>query len=822
MRMPSNLAALVAFFVFLAALGRPPVSFAQSPAPDRVVQAIDDASVSTVSGNIHPLAKPQFDRGKIDPSTPLPAITLRFNLTRNQQTDLETLLAAQQDRSSANYHRWLTPAEFGRRFGLSRSDADKVASWLERKGFNVGQIAPGRTSVSFSGTAAQVQAVFQTEIHRFVVDGERHYANVSEPVVPSAFAGVIAGFGSLNDFRPKPRGKRAKVAGKPNFTSNITGNHFLAPGDFATIYDLNPLYNIPQSPIDGTGQRIAIAGQSAINVSDIQAFRNAAGLAANDPVITPVPNLPAPGIVTGDVDEASLDIEWAGAVARNATIVYVYSTNVFDALSYAIQKNVAPVVSISYGNCEQNFTSAEVDALSMEAQQANAQGMTIVAAAGDSGAADCDTGTVSTRGLAIDLPGGLPYVTSAGGTQFNEGSGTYWLPAPAKGPDVISSAISYIPEIVWNNTAARNSLSATGGGASTLFAKPAWQAGTGVPTDGARDVPDISFNAAADHDGYLICSQGSCVNGFRDSQNNLNVFGGTSFGAPTFAGIVALINQTTNTTQGNVNSVLYPLAAHSAASFHDVTAGDNTVPFQPKTPDCSASPVSIGYAAGPGYDLATGLGSLDAFSLVTNWTSVSPVSGSATPPDFQLAFGMQAIAVTHGTCGTANVTVTPLNNFAGIPAFSCTVPSNLSGVICAVTPAANTSVGVPGDFTTPRELVGFAEWPLAVIAAVAALLLFGASRVLRPAVRKSGGKWNLIPGLTVLCLVAIAIGCSQSGGSSSGGSDTGGNTASNPVGPSYALTVDAPASTAAASGMITVTASLGGVSRTAQITLTVK
>jgi subtilase family serine protease len=820
-RATSVIAVSFALFLLLAALGWASFSFAQSPPADRVAQTIDDATVSIVRGNIHPLAKPQFDHGTVDASMPLPAVTLTFNLTRSQQADLETLLATQQDRSSPNYHRWLAPEEFGSRFGLSQSDLGKVVSWLERKGFTVLQIAPGRTSLSFSGTAEQVQSVFHIEIHRFVVDGQTHYANVDEPAVPSALAGVIAGFGSLNDFRPKPRGKKASVTAKPNFTSSISGNHFLAPGDFATIYDLNPLYNIAGAPINGAGQTLAIVGQSAINVSDVQAFRSAAGLAANDPVITPVPNLPVPGIVAGDVDEASLDIEWAGAVARNATIFYVYSTNVFAALSYAIQNNVAPVVSISYGNCEQNFSSAEINTLSSEAQQANAEGITIVAASGDSGAADCDTGaTVSTQGLAVDLPGSLPYVTAAGGTQFNEGSGAYWL--PANGQDVISSAISYIPEIVWNDTAARNSLTATGGGSSTLFAKPAWQAGTGVPDDGARDVPDISFNAAPDHDGYLICSQGNCVNGFRDSQNDLDVYGGTSFGAPTFAGIVALINQTTQTTQGNVNAVLYPLAAHSPASFHDITTGNNEVPFQPNTPDCSASPVSIGYAAATGYDLTTGLGSVDAFNLVTNWTSVSPSSGSATPPDFQLAFGTQAVAVTPGACGTANVTVTPLNNFAGIPAFSCSVPSSLPGVLCAVTPVADTSVGAPRDFTGPGDFMGFVEWPLAVIVFAAMLLLFGASKLPRLSWRINGEQRTLIPGLALVCLLAIVIGCSHTAESSSGGSGSGGNTASNPVGPTYALTVDAPASTAASSGVVTVTASIGGVSRNAQITVTVR
>ena len=168
-----------------------------------------------------------------------------------------------------------------------------------------------------------------------------------------------------------------------------------------------------------------------------------------------------------------------------------------------------------------------------------------------------------------------------------------------------------------------------------IFTKPPWQTGIGVPQDGVRDVPDISLNASPDHDASLVCARGNCVNGFRDVSsdpnlnNSLTVVGGTSMGAPTFAGIVALINQKMGSSQGNVNPTLYAMAASTPAAFHDITTGNNMVPCTAGSTDCPSSG-ELGYSATPGYDLASGLGSIDAFNLVTNWSS-SSTSNLAAP-----------------------------------------------------------------------------------------------------------------------------------------------------------------------------------------------
>ena len=610
-------------FTTLAALALLPLPL-QARGQDRIRQGIDEGRVSVLRGSVHPLAQPKYDQGRVNPATVLPRIVLTFNRTAVQQADLENLLREQQDPSSLNYHKWLTPEQYADRFGLSESDLSRVTDWLRSQGLNVVETARSRTYVAFSGSVGQLDSALHTEIHRYLVHGEEHFANSAEPALPAALAGVVQGFRGLHDFRPRPRG-----IARPRFTSDISGNHFLAPDDFATIYNLQPLYNMG---IDGTGQKIAVAGQTDIVMNDIQTFRSVSGLPPNTPQVILVPGSTDPGVVSGDVDEASLDLEWSGAVARNATLIYVNSNNgALDSVQYAIDQNLAPVLSVSYGDCEKNFSPSELNSAVAGTQQANAQGMTIVSASGDSGAADCDyRATIATHGLAVDVPASLPYVTGAGGTEFNEGSGTYWSTTNNSNN---GSALSYIPEVAWNDTATElasgGKIAAGGGGVSISFPKPIWQTGTGVPNDNARDVPDISLTASFDTDGYLICSQGSCVNGYRRADSFLNVVGGTSAGAPTFAGMVVLINQFTGSSQGNINPRLYQLAAISPDAFHDITSGNNMVPCQTGTANCPNGG-QIGYTAGPGYDQATGLGSPNAYNLVMEWVNValspSPIS----------------------------------------------------------------------------------------------------------------------------------------------------------------------------------------------------
>ena len=600
-----NYCSLVLSTIFLAANGLAQTS--------RITQPVNDAQRTVLAGNIHPKALAAAlagnDQGRVSPSLALHYITLTLAPSTNQQAGLQKLLIAQQTPGSPDYHRWLTPEEYGQRFGASDADIAKITQWLQQQGLSVVSVARGKGWIAASGTAAQVETAFQTEIHSYLADGETHYANASEPSVPAAFGSVVKGIRGLNDFRLKPRMRPA--ATKPNYTGEGNTN-YVAPGDFATIYDVTPLYS---AGINGTGQKIAIAGQIEVVLSDIQQFRSMFNLPANDPRMVLVPGSANPGSnsQSGDLAESDIDLEWSGAVARDASIIFVYSTDAFTSVQYAIDENLAPVLSVSYGDCELETSSSEVSALQQMAEQANAQGITWFAASGDDGAADCDDS--DNPGLAVDIPGSIPEVTSSGGTEFAEGTGTYWSPTDSS---TGGSALSYIPETTWNDSAEDDEPSASGGGKSVLFSKPSWQSGPGVPSDGARDVPDISLNTSDDHDPYVVYTSGS-----------LQLYGGTSFAAPTFAGMTVLLNQKLGSGGvGNINPKLYSLAQSNPGIFHDITTGNNivTVACSKRQPDCTAN--GVGYYAGAGYDLCTGIGSVDMYKLVTGWSGAS----TPTPP----------------------------------------------------------------------------------------------------------------------------------------------------------------------------------------------
>jgi uncharacterized repeat protein (TIGR01451 family) len=602
--------------------------------PSRIVTAIDDSRRVDLPGSAPFWRQPQYDRGVVAPSFPMRYLTLLMQPSTEQKASLAELLADQQDRSSPKYHRWLTPELYADSFGLNPVDMENVAAWLRAEGFIVNYQARGRNWIAFSGDAAQIQHTFHSEIHEYAIDGQKHFGSAGNQSVPSALAGIVAGIQGLDDLRPKPayaRGRSVRRAGgRPNFTDSY-GNHELAPGDIAAIYDLNPLY---ADGFNGTGQTVVVVGETDIYGSDIDNFRSSFNL-PYQPVQSPpcaIGSLcmilygPDPG-TTADLDEAEMGLELAGAVAWNASIYYVYSTNAFSSAQYAIDNDFGPVISMGSGGCEQ-ANVASLDSGRSLAQEANLLGVTWVAASGSGGAADCDwngssTAPLATQGLAVDFPASVPEVTAVGGTDLNEGGGAYWSSSNGASG---GSALSYVPEVSWNDTVYGTGLSSTlaagGGGVSIYYPTPAWQTGPGFPNDGFRDVPDISMAASWDHDGYLLC--------ILECPANYTVYGGTSAAAPVFAGILALLNQIQvdsgvqlQAGLGNINPTLYALYRSSPYAFHDVTTGSNVVPCQVGTPDCIAG--SFGYYAQPGYDQATGLGSIDGFNLALAWEIVPAV-----------------------------------------------------------------------------------------------------------------------------------------------------------------------------------------------------
>jgi hypothetical protein len=632
----------------------------------------DAAARVVLPDNVSPRARVADDLGLVAPDMELSGVTLRFSQTAAQSAALRQLLADQQNPQSSSFHQWLTPEQFGMRFGLSEADLASVSAWLQSQGLQVTSASRSRTFITVSGSAARVQAAFATPIHQVSLDGRIQFTNLTSPSLPASIAPVVGAITGLNDFRLRPH-SHAHTEPAPDFTSSVTGRHFIAPGDFYTIYDINPLLT---SSFDGSGVKIAVVGQTDLSLSDVAAFRSASGLPAKAPTVMLYG--PDPGNAgKDDTLEAHLDVEWAGAVAPNADIIFVNSKNVIgQSLTHAIEDNLAPIVTLSYGTCEANFGASNLVSFESLFQQANAQGQTILTAAGDSGATDCDYRVASaTKGLAVDYPSSSAYVTGLGGTMFNEGSGNYFNATQGA---YSGSAISYIPEVVWNESGAN--LTAGGGGASASFPKPTWQTGPGVPNDDARDVPDVALNSAAGHDGYLYCASGFCTNGYRDSAGNLQVVGGTSVAAPSFAGILALLEQKLGTRLGNANPTIYALAnsTYSSAVFHDITSGNNKSACTAGSIGCPSGG-SLGYDSNTGYDRASGWGSVDAFNLVNDWALVQPAGGGGVPipsADFSLIpISASAAAKSGSVANSVTLTLTALNGFSGKVTFSASAAS---------------------------------------------------------------------------------------------------------------------------------------------------
>ena len=573
---------------------------------DRISGPIDQSRRIELRGSVSTLAQPKQDRGPVEAFFNLHWMTLVLKPAETQRAELDQLLEHQQDPTSSDFRKWLTPEQYADRFGASPNDIAQISAWLKAQGFTVESTARGRDWIAFSGSASRVEAAFQTAVHRYEVDGEMYFANSMEPSIPAALEPLVQALLGLDDF-PKSSQSLHPAITLPN------GLITLAPDDLQTIYGVHRLH---QAGIDGTGQKIAILGQTAVNVADMQAFRQRYGM--NAATIQMVQTGPDPGMNPNFLSEAALDLEWSGAMAPNATLVYVYSKDPNIAVFHAIDQNLAPVLSDSFGICEEVVPAAVSASYESEAKKANSMGITWVVATGDTGAANCDhPAPFATQGLAVSFPSNLPEVTAVGGTEFNEGTGAdaFWgATNDANG----GSAQSYIPEMAWNDSTYIGYMSSGGGGVSRVFPKPSWQSGPGVPSDHARDLPDIALAAGNGHDPYNIVSGGQLMG-----------VGGTSAAAPVFAGMLALLNQSLAAGgAGNINPVLYRLAQSTPSVFHDIVAGNNMVPCEPESPNCVNG--QLGYSAGPGYDLATGLGSVDAYNLVMEWNGTPAGTPSVT------------------------------------------------------------------------------------------------------------------------------------------------------------------------------------------------
>jgi subtilase family serine protease len=767
--------------------------WAQEIAPPLISQPIDESKLTVLHGNTHPLARPAFDRGAVANNLPMNHMQLVLKRSPEQEAALEKLMAEQLNRSSSNYHKWLTPVQFGEQFGPSDQDILTITAWLRSHGFTIGNALKGKMTIAFSGTAGSVEQTFHTAIHNYVINGEEHWANATDPAIPTALTPAVVGIASLNNFFPKPQSlaRPAKQIRKPLYTfpsgcseSTSSSNtnlcsYGVAPADFDKIY------NVP-STLTGIGETIAIVSDSDINSTDVDQFRQIFGLPAKnfqqietDPSNDPGIQSPNDSTSNGDEVEAVLDVEWSGAIAPAAQIDLVVTSDsesptpgIDGSAQYIVNNQLAPIMSVSYGLCELDLGTAGNEFHNNLWQQAAAEGITVLVSTGDNGSAGCDIVEVNgpatqpaTQGLEVNGLASTPYNVAVGGTDFDDPTpSTYW--SISNNGTTQESALSYIPEMTWNDSCTSsiviaafddsnaatacndptvqtfenqdgvylvspigasggmsncttNSTSTTVASPSTCsggYAKPTWQTGPGVPNDGKRDVPDLSMFAA---DGlisgsfYIDCE--ADVNSGTDtstacdlSTEDFVAVGGTSASAQAMAGIMALIEQKEGAAQGNINPTLYALGSQQSPStcssaspgascvFNNVTVGTIEMPCATGSPNCTVTGsdrvgVLTGYNAGTGYNLATGLGSLNVTNLTNSWG-----------PTFYISSTNPAVTVSSaGGSGNLTVTVNGVNGFAGNVTLACSgLPS---GDTCTFNPS--TPVSLSGTTTSASVTV---------------------------------------------------------------------------------------------------------------------
>ena len=816
----------------------------------RIVEQINDNQLVTLRGNTYPAANAQNDQGRVSPGLRMSDLILVLSRSPEQQAAFDAFVASQYDPASPNFHQWLAPAEIGARFGPSQADIATISGWLTSRGFSVDEISNDRMTIRFSGTAGQVERAFHTEIHNLSVKGEAHIANMSDPQIPMALAPVVAGVKALHNFFPRPQyklgGKATRDAdtGRWQSTGNplslaaaggkgSSANPFgirpdlgipatssqslvedVTPYDFGTIYNVLPLWNA-SSAIDGTGQTIAIVGTSRVRTADVASFRSLFGLPAGPPLITTLTGAVDPGVCSDKINppqasnnyctiddqtENALDVEWSGAVAKNAQIVLVVSgaasastDTVFNSANYIVQNNVAKIMNVSYGECELGLGTAGNTTYNNLWQTAAAAGIAVFAASGDSGSPACDQGQATATpygaqfGLSVSGLASSQYDTAVGGTDLNWGStaAPYWN--TTNNATTGANAVSYMPEIPWNSACTnpevlpylqqvivpglrQNGFSPTsptdaetgcnfivqwyqtvliltsgqldlsqfvntvgaGGGKSNCingdgqhvssctqgYPKPSWQANvTGIPSDSARDIPDVSFFASNGFLGsaYLICvtDNGACLTSTSPTTEPLaQEIGGTSAAAPAMAGVMALINQKAGVPQGSPNAELYNLGSKqtysscksegpptSSCYFNDVDTGTITMACQQGAANCTISHsgdtwgLLSGYDAAVGFDLATGLGTLNVANVVNGWTAATGaetaiVKVTPTPGSIVANQTLSVNVTVSGAVGTPTGTVTLSSG-----TYTSSSTSLASGSATISVPANSLSVG---------------------------------------------------------------------------------------------------------------------------------
>lgn len=867
----------LAIVVLLSANSSPAQAAAHTElAAPRITQAVNEKQLVSLKGSLHPVTNYGLDEGPVSGDLQLNRMQLVLKQSDAQVAALKQLAASQMNPNTPQFHKWLTPEEYGASYGVAQEDVDTLVTWLQSHGLTIDRVTKARNIITFSGTSAQVQSAFHTSIHNYEINGEQHFANATALQIPAALAPVVTGIAALNDFKPRPLHHRIGTAQRdsktglwkvtpdngaavsPLFNTPIYGTEqpALGPADFAKIYNVQPLWD---EGIDGSGQSIAIPGQlTGVYTDDILNFHKIFNLPAQNVLNDSQEG----GTYNGEFEsEAQLDIQWSGAVARGATIRFVdwYNSEtdgqISDSIIAIIDSNLDPIMSVSYDECEADLGVTGNQFYYTMYQQAAVQGISVFVSAGDSGSIACGDyiGTTTVDGVTVNVAkGGLsvngmastPYNVAVGGTDFfstypNEQ--VYWNTTNA--PTTLESALSYIPETPWNDSCGSTILQTNaallaalgvsgdatteafcndpkviasssdfvdpegvgGGGPSSCidgpgqnavgvasmvdcgsggYPKPEWQSRVpNIPADSVRDLPDLSLFAGNNTSGFYVYCDAE-INGETCSLDNLTAAGGTSFASPAMAGIMALIDQKTNSRQGNPNYILYQLAAKqysdptltaacsssqvqagNACMFYDITAGNNAVPCLVGTYNCTANTpgdvigVLPGWNAGTAYDMASGLGTVNAYNLVNAWSSAA---GTFQTSEVSLSLGASTAA--YGSAVPFTISVQPGSGASGTPtgnvALMTTTPASNqyyaqgSAVLQAgpfalangQTPAESLSSVVPGTyqfFATYAGDMSFASGASAATALVITPAATQSSLAANQTAIQYGGSFNL-------------------------------------------------------------------------------
>ena len=469
-----------------------PPAHAQSSldAQSLVTAPVDESRMISLPGNVRREANTLNDRGKSNESLEMEHMLLQLQRPADREAALEKLINEMHQPGNPNFHHWLTAAELGQKFGPNPADISKVSRWLTNHGFQVNSVSKSGLVIDFSGTAGQVNKAFKTEIHNLDVHGDSHIANMQNPQIPAAFADLVVGVASLNDFRPHPankgissahidpasKGVVARAATAQGVSPNLTVNadeQLVVPDDIHTIYNFNPVY---QDNITGKGETIVVIEDTNVfSTDDWTVFRDTFGLSkykkGSFTQIHPG-GCKDPGVRIGDDGEAILDAEYSSAAAPNAAIVLASCANTrttFGGL-LAVQALIdelvpPPIISISYGECEAGLGAAGNAAYNFAYQQAASEGVSVFVSSGDEGAASCDANQPAAQfGIAVSGFASTPYNVAVGGTDFADSffgiNAQYWK---KNNNAIFGSAKSYVPEIPWNDSCASTLITNTVG-----------------------------------------------------------------------------------------------------------------------------------------------------------------------------------------------------------------------------------------------------------------------------------------------------------------------------------------------------------------------